>query len=543
MANRYWVGGAGSWTSSATANWSASSGGAAGASAPTSADSVFFDSNSGSGAVAFSAGNCLDCNILSGTSVTFSSGTSFINVYGNWTNTANINTGSGQTVFFLATGSVNLQPQTGTIDKVYFNGTGGVYNLVSNMTVTTQITLSRGTIAPGSYSLYAGYFYVPGTAANGITFTGSTPGIYLTGDNTTVLLYYYNNTTLTGNVYFRLSNNSTTGTRTIITNASATGGSAVSVQVDAGSDTIAVRGTSGTYSRINSFTTNSGSFSGTVDIAYSVEVFGNFALKSGNTFNNSGSTAPIKMKGTGGGNAFNTNGVSLGSTPVYFDGVGGSWTFYGASVYTTNTMYLVNGSVDTNGVSVTINDFSSTGTGTRSLTLGSSSVTLNGYGTVWNITGSGITLSAASSSIYTAGSLTAKTFTTPSTLSYGQVINTGYSNLTLGAATYRYVGASGSGLGTIIYFTAGATTYITEQLAGGTGSGANLIYYKSSSSGTQATISKSSGTVSVSYASIQDLNATGGATFYALTSNGNINAGGNTGWIFNQGAGNFLGFF
>ena len=45
MANRYWVGGAGNWSS--TAKWSTSSGGASGASVPTSADDVIFDANSG----------------------------------------------------------------------------------------------------------------------------------------------------------------------------------------------------------------------------------------------------------------------------------------------------------------------------------------------------------------------------------------------------------------------------------------------------------------------------------------------------------------
>lgn len=48
MANRYWVGGGGTWTS--TTKWSASSGGASGASVPTTFDDVFFDANSGFGA-------------------------------------------------------------------------------------------------------------------------------------------------------------------------------------------------------------------------------------------------------------------------------------------------------------------------------------------------------------------------------------------------------------------------------------------------------------------------------------------------------------
>ena len=51
MANRYWVGGTGSWTSVNTANWSTTSGGVGGASVPTSADTIYIDSNSGSGLV------------------------------------------------------------------------------------------------------------------------------------------------------------------------------------------------------------------------------------------------------------------------------------------------------------------------------------------------------------------------------------------------------------------------------------------------------------------------------------------------------------
>lgn len=47
MANRFWVGGTWNWDAATTTNWSASSWWAGWASVPTSADSVFFDANSG----------------------------------------------------------------------------------------------------------------------------------------------------------------------------------------------------------------------------------------------------------------------------------------------------------------------------------------------------------------------------------------------------------------------------------------------------------------------------------------------------------------
>ena len=43
MADRYWRGGTGTWNTTSTTNWSATSGGPSGASVPTVADSVFFD--------------------------------------------------------------------------------------------------------------------------------------------------------------------------------------------------------------------------------------------------------------------------------------------------------------------------------------------------------------------------------------------------------------------------------------------------------------------------------------------------------------------
>ena len=62
MALRYWVGGAGTWDSTTTTNWSATSGGAGGASAPTVADSVTFNASSGAGAVSISASAvCVTC--------------------------------------------------------------------------------------------------------------------------------------------------------------------------------------------------------------------------------------------------------------------------------------------------------------------------------------------------------------------------------------------------------------------------------------------------------------------------------------------------
>jgi hypothetical protein len=74
-------------------------------------------------------------------------------------------------------------------------------------------------------------------------------------------------------------------------------------------------------------------------------------------------------------------------------------------------------------------------------------------------------------------------------------------------------------------------------------SGGNVKFLESTTSGVQATISDAAGTNSVSNLYIQDSNATGGASFLALTSNGCVDSGNNTGWIFKADSGNFFMFF
>lgn len=63
-------------------------------------------------------------------------------------------------------------------------------------------------------------------------------------------------------------------------------------------------------------------------------------------------------------------------------------------------------------------------------------------------------------------------------------------------------------------------------------SGVAQKFLESTLAGSQATLSQASGTVNVSNLTIKDINATGGATFNAFTTNNNVDAGNNTGWDF-----------
>jgi hypothetical protein len=92
-----------------------------------------------------------------------------------------------------------------------------------------------------------------------------------------------------------------------------------------------------------------------------------------------------------------------------------------------------------------------------------------------------------------------------------------------------------------IKFEAGSTQTVNNFTVSGTAG--NLVYLESLTPGTIWNLTKTSGTVTVTYCDITDSDANGGATFNCV--NG-VNGGNNTGWNFSSSSfssGNFLAFF
>lgn len=137
MANRYWVGGTGTWGLGGTTNWSATSGGAGGASYPTSADDVFFDQAGTytvtlNGTAGTASINCRSITVSGATTVNFSGiNSARLNVYGSMTISV---TGTWNVpLYFLATTTGHtVTPGVRTYTSNFtFDGVGGAWTLGS----------------------------------------------------------------------------------------------------------------------------------------------------------------------------------------------------------------------------------------------------------------------------------------------------------------------------------------------------------------------------------------------------------------------------
>lgn len=180
MADRYWVGGSGTWNTTSTTNWSATSGGSGGASAPTVSDNVYFD-QAGTYTVTVSNSKCLNITVSAGT-VSFSGFGALVEVRGSlsfiagttWTTNSGTLTFSS-TLFgtFITTNGTTL-----TASNVTFNGAGGGWILGSALTVSSALNITQGTIntsPSGNYSITAGGdINSTGTLTRGISLNAST---------------------------------------------------------------------------------------------------------------------------------------------------------------------------------------------------------------------------------------------------------------------------------------------------------------------------------------------------------------------------------
>lgn len=224
-----------------------------------------------------------------------------------------------------------------------------------------------------------------------------------------------------------------------------------------------------------------------------------------------------------------TAGFSVGA--VNFNGLGGSWqlqsAFHDVPATGGAVLTLTAGTLDLNGQAVTFHAFVSNFTTVRTLTMGSSLVTLLDTGfQVWNIsTATNFTVNPGTSSIVMSGA--APVFT-GGARTYNDLTHSGSGVAEIRLAnTFHNLTVSTPGAGLIL--PSATTTTVTGTLSW-SGTSGSPVTITAKTAGSAATISIASGIVSEDWMSLKDSAATGGATFYAGANT--VNVSGNTGWTF-----------
>jgi len=302
MANRYWVGGTGTWNTISTANWSATSGGTAGASVPTAADSVFFDQAATYTVTMTGALLSLDFTVSAGT-VTIAQGTTpTLAVSGSmsllagtiWTNTGTITFNSTVTGKTITTNAVTIT------SSIVFDGIGGGWSLGSALTQNTAtnplVILTNGALDLNGFNITTGIFSSNNSNTRSIAFGSN----FIFLSTTTAAQTVMSMAVLTGFSYTGAGGFSTamTTTRTF-TCGNTTGGANPNLFITSGTQVI-------TFTANSKFRTLDFTGSATSSFTAVTVQVANLILNSGGTFTNLSVTCIDIGSGAPAGSGTNT---------------------------------------------------------------------------------------------------------------------------------------------------------------------------------------------------------------------------------------------
>lgn len=529
MANRYWVGGGGNtWDGTAGTKWATTSGGAGGASVPTTADDVFFDANSPS--VIISTGNTgsrsLNCSGYTNTM----SGSASLTIAGSLLLSSAMTMSYVGQITFTGSGSITTNGKTLGSDVV-INSPGNTISLLDNFTIGTAnlFTLTAGTFSLGIYSVSCGGFWSSNTNVRSIQFHASVAGVIqltATAPTATILnIANAANFTIANPANGKFAMNMAGGNRTINS-----GNTSLPSSPEINCPNLQITGAGGTitFATASSFrdldaTTYNGSFGVTF---VSLNVYKDFKAQLALI-----SSVYLICRGSGSLITGTTN--SLGT--IYINAPSQTVTL-GSNSRAGNTI-LFAGTLSLAGFNLSTFTFDANGTTARTLS----------YGSGGTITLLGSTFSANTSTNLTVTGTGVNRFTASGTSTFNGSAGFNWGTLSVDTANAELVIVGNNTISTLqstaapvtVTFTAGSTQTITNWLVNGY-SPSLAATIRSTSAGSQATISKSSGTAIATYLSVKDSNATGGAIWVATNS---INDGNNTGWTFPASGGAFMQFF
>jgi hypothetical protein len=388
MADRYWVGGTGTWNNTNTVHWSNVSGGAGGFSVPTAADNVFFDSASGLSnyTVSTTIGQTLSCLNLTIARATLGTVT-FIDT-GVFAVAGNLDiTGTGVTwsAFgtwtFTSTGARTIKTDGIVLPGITFNGTGGgSFQLLDNLSIslTGTIALTAGTLDLNNFNLRCGAFGSNNNNVRSLIF--GTGVVNLTGAGIVWATSSNNNFTMTGSRVINAISTATSGVREIQVGTWAATTSP-SVNVTGGTSRIVLTGTF--------LDLNTTGYTGRID-AGARTIYGNLVLDAGTTSQSSANVTTFSP--TSATKTITTNGAVI-SFAVTVAGSSGTLQLADDFTLVGQTFTVTSGTFDINDKIISVS-FWSFVAGTKTIIVGATGrINITGNNaTVWTANITGLTL-------------------------------------------------------------------------------------------------------------------------------------------------------
>lgn len=307
------------------------------------------------------------------------------------------------------------------------------------------------------------------------------------------------------------------------------------------------------YAKAFTATAVDGAMSLVVSSGFTFDVAGDWTTPSSNFGCTLDPSAILCFSATSGTQNIRCNGVvfstaSANTIQFNYPSTSGSATYaIGSNFACTGKVTLYAGTLDLGGYTMSCDSFNVTeGTYSKALTWNGGTLTMSGYTYPFNTynatsyfttaTGSG-----AGTMRFTAASATVSSIYPYTGFTYNATISLDGANSTyeLASANCTAYNITNTAYPITVKFTPTGTHYFNSFSLNGV---AGNMVTLSTLTGTSAyTLSKSSGSVGVSYCNISRSNATGGATWNAYTNNGNVDGGNNTGWVFiSPYAGNFF---
>jgi hypothetical protein len=369
--DRFWTGNDGgnnNWND--PDNWSATSGGGASATVPTAANNVIFDANSFLGSAIVRVDTDVVCNSFTWTvatgTLTSSDANRIIRTHNNFTITPAVNvTGYTGHLYFEGTANhtVDLANHNTFGRDIQFNGVGGAWTVTGDINVTRDVVMNAGTVVVNG-NVSAGDDLFMNVGATSLTIGGN---LNVLGDDLFMAVG-------TGDL-------SITGVMTIFDDINMDGGT-LNVTGTTHADDVSILDGVATFADVNVFddfrlengaVTNDVTVNGLITASGSVDpdvdirsgTFKNAAIQSNRFFVRNGAIAQ--------------NIASVTVTDDVIIQTAGSMTLGVGSMTVGDMLTMDEATFDTNSQDITIADrFDCAHTDARTLTLGSSTITIQG---------------------------------------------------------------------------------------------------------------------------------------------------------------------